>query len=99
MSNQLAVFPQQTVGTTATTISATTDGNEGNFVPREGVMIQADPANTGTIYVGNSLLSTTRYSAALTAGQSWSMTGSAINANKIYILGSAAGQIAHVSTI
>ena len=97
MSNQLWVLAQQTVGTTATTIQPTTDGNEGNYTSYASVMIQADPSNSGTLYVGNSLLSTTRYSAALTAGQTWSLSGSAINAGKIYILGSAAGQVAHVS--
>lgn len=99
MSTQLRDYPQITVGTTAVSIVSATDGNEGNFTPHGGFMIFADPTNTGTIYVGTSLVSTTRYSAALTAGQSWSITGSAINGNKIYILGSAAGQNAHVSAV
>lgn len=97
MSNQLWVLPQQTVGTIATTIQSTTVGNEGNFAPHASIAIQADPANSGTLYVGNSLLSTTRYSAALSPGQMWSMVGSAINPGKIFILGSVAGQVAHVS--
>lgn len=97
MSNQLADYPAITVGTTPVALFTTTLGNEGNFTPRASVSIQADPANTGTLYVGTKLMSTTRYAAALTAGQMFTITGSAINGNKIYIMGSAAGQIAHPS--
>lgn len=97
MSNQLAVFPAQTVGTTAVSVSTTTVGNEGNFTPRASVSVQADPTNTGTVYIGNSLLSTTRYARALQPGDFFTISGSAINANKIFALGSIAGQIIHVS--
>lgn len=97
MSNQLADYPAITVGTTPVALFTTTLGNEGNFTPRASISVQADPANSGTIYVGSSKVSTTRYAAALTAGQMYTIAGSAINGNKIWILGSAASQVAHPS--
>jgi hypothetical protein len=97
MSNQLADYAAVTVGTTAVPLLATTDGNEGNFAPHASISVFADPANTGTIYIGSSKVSTTRYAAAITASQMWTIAGSAINGGKIYILGSAASQIAHPS--
>lgn len=97
MANQLADYLAITVGTTAVQLFSTADGNEGNFAGRASVSVFADPANSGTIYIGSSLVSTTRYAAAITAGQLWTIAGSAISGGKIYILGSAAGQIAHPS--
>lgn len=97
MANQLKTLPQITVGTTAVAIITTADGNEGNYAPHASVSVQADPANSGTLYVGDKFLSTTQYAAALSPGQMYTVAGSAINPNKIYVLGSAAGQNAHVS--
>ena len=66
MANQLRDYPAVTVGTTAAPITTVTDGNEGNFAPHASISVQADPANSGTVFVGSSLVSTTRYAAALT---------------------------------
>lgn len=97
MSNILADYAQVTVGTTAVQLLPTTVGNEGNFAPHASISIFADPANAGTIYIGSSKVSTTRYAAAITASQMWTIAGSALNGGKIWILGSVAGQIAHPS--
>lgn len=93
MANALAVFLPVTVGVTALTI----DPSGVNYHKFASVSIQADPLNTGQIYVGNSLLSTTRYARVLNPGDSFTIAGSAIDTTKIFVLGSAAGQIAHPS--
>ena len=61
------------------------------------VSIQADPTNTGTVFVGDSLVSTTRYSRVLNAGDWITISGSAVDPSKVYVLGSAAGQVVHGS--
>lgn len=97
MSDNLATLPAVTVGTTPLQITPIAFQSQ-NWHKRSSASVFANPANTGTIYVGDSFVSTTRYAAALTAGQLWTIAGSAIDLNKIWVLGSAAGQIAQPSS-
>lgn len=99
MSNQLAVFPQQVLSTAATPVSTVTVGPEGNFTPRASVSIQADPSNVGVVFIGNSLMvaTPTQYARALKPGDWFSISGSAINAGKIYARAATAGDIIHTS--
>jgi hypothetical protein len=103
MSNNIKTLPALTVGTTALQIASGTNGSSGNAITSENwhkwasVSIQADPANTGTVFVGDSLISATRYSRELQPGDWYTIAGSAVDINKVWVLGSAAGQVVHPS--
>lgn len=97
MSDNLATLPQVVVGTTPLQITPIAFQSQ-TFHKRSSASVFAAAANTGTIFVGDSFVSTTRYAAALTAGQLWTIAGSAIDLNKIYVLGSIANQIAQPSS-
>lgn len=49
------------------------------------VRIEADKANTGDIYVGDVSVSSSRYTAKLTAGQSFTISASHIDPARIYV--------------
>jgi hypothetical protein len=91
MANAIKTLPQITVGTTAVPLSTSTSSKWAS------VSIQADSANSGKVYVGDSLVSTTRYSRVLNASDWFTISGSAIDPSKVYVLGSAAAQIVHPS--
>lgn len=103
MSNNIKTLPALTVGATALQIAHGTNGSSGNAITTENwhkwasVSIQADPANSGTVYVGDSLVSTTRYSRVLNPGDWYTVAGSAIDINKVWVVGSAASQVVHPS--
>ena len=103
MSNNIKTLPALTVGTTRLQIAAGTNGSSGNLITTENwhkwasVSVQADPANSGQVYVGDSLVSSTRYSRVLQPGDWYSVAGSAIDINKVWVVGSAAGQVIHPS--
>jgi len=103
MSNNVKTLPALTVGATALQIANGVNGSSGNPITGENwhkwasVSIQADPSNTGTVYVGDSLVSTTRYSRELQPGDWYTVAGSAIDINKVWVVGSAAGQVVHPS--
>lgn len=94
MSNTLKMLPTVTVGTTAVAV----DQRGQNFHKYASVSIQADPANSGKVYVGDNsgTLSGSSYVRVLNAGDFFTISGSAIDATRIFVLGSAAGQIVHV---
>jgi hypothetical protein len=87
----IKTLPALTVGTTATQLTNSTHSKWAS------VSIQADPANSGQVFVGDSLVSTTRYSRVLNAGDWFTVSGSAMDPSKIYVLGSAASQVVHPS--
>jgi len=91
MSNAIKTIPALTVGTTA--IPLTT----GKFHKWASVSLQADSANSGIVYVGDSLVSATRYSRALSAGDWYSLAGSSVDPTLVYVVASAAAQIVHGS--
>jgi hypothetical protein len=104
MSNNVKTLPALTVGTTPLQIAnGVTNPGSGNLITSENwhkwasISLQADAANSGIVYVGDSLVSATRYSRALNPGDFFSVAGSAIDINRLYVLGSAAGQIVHPS--
>src|ERR1700761_8572804 len=75
MSNNVWTLPALTVGTTALQIaSGFTNPGSGkaytseNWHKHASVSIQADPANTGTVFVGDSQVSSTRFSRVLNPG-------------------------------
>jgi hypothetical protein len=102
MSTGLKVFPQVTVGTSAVqicTAAMITDQGNGIVHPLQSLSIQADPSNTGTIYVGAWLpaVTTTTYSRELQPGDWYSIAGSSIDGCRIGLIASASGQVAHIS--
>lgn len=90
MSNAVKTLPQVTVGTTPLQIAAASH-------KWASVSIQADPANTGKVFVGDVNVSLTRYSRVLNAGDWWSISGSSVDPLNTWVLGSVAGQIVHPS--
>jgi hypothetical protein len=101
MSNSLKMLPTITVGTTAVAVDQRSQGSAAGTMgihKYASVSLQADPANTGKIFVGDNSgnLSTTTYVRVLNAGDWFSVAGSAVDASKMFVLGSAAGQVVHV---
>lgn len=98
MSNNLKTLPAVTVGATAVQITPTAMQSQ-NYHKWASVSIQSDPTNASgsVVYVGDSLVSTTRYSRALNPGDWWTISGSAIDVNRIYVVGSTTGLIVHPS--
>lgn len=72
-----------------------------SVVPKFGVLVKADAANTGILYLGNS--DVTAGTTAATDGMPLSAGESVLikidNVNKIYAIGSAANQIAYWMTV
>jgi hypothetical protein len=61
------------------------------------VSIQADPANTGKVLVGDRNVSTTQYARSLNAGDWFTISGSAVDATNMWAVATVAGQILHPS--
>lgn len=97
MSNNIKTLPQLTVGTSSLKITAGTHFAQENWHKWASVSVQADPNNTGVVYIGDSLVSATQYSRVLNPGDWYTVAGSAIDINRVFVLGSAAGQIVHPS--
>jgi hypothetical protein len=104
MSNNIKTLPALTVGATALQIANgyTNPGTSAAFTldtyhKWASVSIQADPSNTGIVYVGDSKVSTTRYSRALNPGDWYTVAGSAVDPNKVWVVGSTTGQVVHPS--
>lgn len=68
MSIKLFTAPQKTVTTAGTRVQVSTTDTV-----ITSLVIQADPTNTGKIYVGDSSVSSTQASAALAAGQAFTI--------------------------
>ena len=100
MSNTLKQLPTVTVGTTAVLIDQRSQGSATGTLgihKYASVSVQSDPNNTGTIYIGdNANLTTSAYVRALSPGDWFSISGSAVDATKMGAIASAAGQILHV---
>jgi|SRR5882757_685388 len=92
MSASVITIPDITV--TATPVSLLPQNNVGGHgsVHKWGVVsIQNNGA--GVVYVGDSLVSATRKAAQLAAGQSWSITGSAIDPSLIFVMSTAGSTV------
>ena len=98
MSSNLIVLPQITVGNSAVQIS-TTAMQAQNYHKMASVTIENDSSNGSGSYilVGNSLITTTQFARKLFPGDWWTVSGSAIDINKIYVLGSTSGLKANIS--
>lgn len=65
-----------------------TPGHKGSYHKWSSVSVMASSANgTGKVWIGDSLVSQSRHSAVLSAGQSYSISGSAIDPSLIFVLG------------
>ncbi len=86
-----------TVGTTATAVDTTQLAAQ--------LYIEADGGNSGTIFVGDSNLSASRYMTNLAAGKGFWVSAawpsrpdhSNLQLNSFYVLGSAASQKVHIT--
>lgn len=101
MSNTPKLLPSITVGTTAVAVDQRSPGSGvgSNYIHKyASVQIQADPANSGKVYVGDNTanFTATNYIRVLNAGDWFTVSGSAIDATKIFVLGSASAQVVHV---
>lgn len=103
MPNSTALLPTLTVGTVAIPVIAFVPNGSSptnGFAHRRfslSVSVQSDPANTGTIYVGDSTVSITKYSRALSPGDWYTVQGSAVDPSKLYLVSDVAAQLAHPS--
>lgn len=83
------------IDTTAEQITTT------SYPAKQGVLVKADAANGGIVYVGNS--DVTAGTTAATDGMPLSAGESVLvkvdNANKIYVIGSAVDQVAYFMTV
>lgn len=50
------------------------------------VSVQNDPNSTGILYVGDNTVSTTKYSRALAPGDFYTVTGSAVDPSKVWVV-------------
>lgn len=91
MSNSIRTIPDLTVGTTAVPLVPEDNaGGQGSRHKWASCSIQNNSTSGQIVYVGDSLVSSTRKSAALTPGQSYSISGSAVDPSLIYVVASAA---------
>lgn len=98
MSNSIRTIPDLTVGTTAVPLTPQNNPNgKGSFHKWASVAIQNNSATAINVYVGDSLVSTSRKSAFLAQGQTYSISGSAIDPSLIYVLADAPGAIVSAS--
>ena len=97
MSSNLRTLPQITVGSSTPLQILTTVEIGQNWHKKESVSLQADPNNSGVVYVGDAFVSSTQYARVLNPGDWWTLSGSAIDPNRIFVLGSAASQVVHPS--
>jgi hypothetical protein len=89
----IKLLPTVTVGTTAVQVDQRTQASRGF----QSLSMQADGANSGVIYVGDSTVTTSLYARALSAGDWMTVTADGVDGSAIYVVGSAAGQILHPS--
>lgn len=86
MSNSIRTIPDIAVtGTPVPLKPQSNPGGKGSVSKWASVAIQNTGA-TGNIYVGDSLVSLTRKSAVLAPGQTYSVSGSAIDPSLIYVM-------------
>lgn len=101
MSNTLKQLPTVTVGTTPVAVDQRSQGSAAGSMgihKYASVSIQSDPLNTGKIFVGDNsgTLSTTAYVRILNPGDFFTITGSAVDASRMFVVASIAAQILHV---
>ena len=97
MSVGIKVLSTVTVGTSAVTAGGAVDC---------ALIIFATPTgNANTVYIGDSTVTNTKFSVALTNGQNYTYVAyqatkpgfSQLNLNKFYVYGGAAGQLINIS--
>lgn len=86
MSNSIRTIPDIAVTTTRQPcLPEANAGGQGSVHKWASVSIQ-NTGGTGNVYVGDSLVTTTRKSAVITPGQSYSISGSAVDPSLIYLV-------------
>jgi hypothetical protein len=91
----ITLLPTVTVGTTAVQVDA-----RGLMVRGfSSISMQADVLNSGTIYVGDSTVTTSLYARALKASDWLTLSVDGADGSEIWVVGSAAGQILHPSGV
>lgn len=61
------------------------------------ISLQADAANAGIIYVGDSTVTTSKYARALAASDWMTIVGDAVDGSAIWVVASVAAQVLHPS--
>lgn len=101
MPNTVKTLAPVTVGLTPVRISTVTPNGANNGFNHQhfglSVSVQYDPAGTGIVFVGDNLVSSTRYSRALAPGDFYTVAGSAVDPSRIFVVSDTAGQIVHPS--
>lgn len=93
MTQSINLLPTVTVGTTAVQV----DTRGLTFRQYRSLRLQADPANSGQIYGGDSTVTTSKWGFVLNAGDWTTVTGDAVDGSAIWVVASAAAQILHPS--
>lgn len=93
MTQSINLLPTVTVGTTPVQV----DTRGLAYRQYRSIRLQADPANTGQIFVGDGTVSTSKWGAVLNASDWTTVTGDAVDGRAIWLVASAAGQILHPS--
>lgn len=86
MSNAIKTIPDITATTTPVSLLPQNNvGGKGSTHKWASVAIQNNDA-TNSVYVGDSLVSSSRKSAVLTPGQTYSISGSAVDPSLIFVM-------------
>jgi hypothetical protein len=93
MTQSINLLPTLTVGTTAVQV----DQRGLAYRQYRSIRMQADPANTGQIFGGDSTVTTSKWGFVLNAGDWTTVTGDAVDGRAVWVVASAAGQILHPS--
>lgn len=101
MPNTVKTLPAVVVGLTPVPLTTVTPNGAGNGFNHQhfglSVSVQYDPAGTGILYVGDNLVSSTRYSRALAPGDFYTVAGSAVDPSRVFVVASVAAQNAFPS--
>jgi hypothetical protein len=93
MTQSINLLPTLTVGTTAVQV----DQRGLTFRQFRSISLQADAANTGIIYVGDSTVTALKYARALAASDWMTITGDSVDGAAIWVVASVAAQVLHPS--
>lgn len=97
MPNSPKTLPALVVGTSAVPlITVTQNGPVGTGFNHQrwglSVSVQYDPNGTGVLYVGDNLVSSSRYSRVLQPGDWYTVAGSAVDPSRVFVVASVAAQ-------
>ena len=97
MSTGLKTRASVTVATAGTRIQIATKVAGSRVADVQAVRLEGDDGNAGAIFVGDLLVSATRYATKLAAGDSFTIEGSAVDITTIFVDTNTNGSIVQIS--